>query len=174
MVGKITDFGLKQGKGFRKRAAHPHSIFLKVPPEHFRRILYTNRGHCARRSLLKPWKLGLIIVAWSMPRMFCEESLGKIKFRAFRKRVGPWILSLESVDYFGTSEHYWVVEKKIRILLSKTAMVRVFWAFIVCQWSVMGMRFIFGDDWNDVPGKSFFFITGNDVILWNRGSWIFV
>ena len=36
----------------------------------------------------------------------CEESLGKIKFRAFPKRVGPRILSLESVDYFGASEHY--------------------------------------------------------------------
>ena len=44
--------------------------------------------------------------------MFCEESLGKIKFRAFPKRVGPRIVSLESVDYFGISEHYWVVGKK--------------------------------------------------------------
>ena len=40
------------------------------------------------------------------PRMFCEESVGKIKFRAFPKRAGPRILSLESVDYFGASEHY--------------------------------------------------------------------
>ena len=32
--------------------------------------------------------------------------LGKIKFRAFPKRVSPRILSLESIDYFGTSEHY--------------------------------------------------------------------
>ena len=58
--------------------------------------------------------------------MFCEEIIGKIKFRAFPKRVGPRILSLESVDYFGTSENYRVVEKikiKIRILISKTAMV---------------------------------------------------
>ena len=55
--------------------------------------------------------------------MFCEESLGKIKFRAFPKRVGPRILSLESVDYFGASEHYWAVEKKIRIWISKIAMV---------------------------------------------------
>ena len=45
------------------------------------------------------------------------------KFRAFPKRVGPRILSLESVDYFGTSEHYWAVEKKRRILISKTSMV---------------------------------------------------
>ena len=44
--------------------------------------------------------------------MFCEESFGKVKFRAFLKRVGPRILSLESVDYFGASEHYWVVKKK--------------------------------------------------------------
>ena len=38
--------------------------------------------------------------------MFCEESLGKIKFRAIREGVGPRILSLESVDYFGASQHY--------------------------------------------------------------------
>ena len=44
--------------------------------------------------------------------MFCEKSLGKIKFRALPKRVGPQILSLESVDYFGTRKHYWVVEKE--------------------------------------------------------------
>ena len=44
--------------------------------------------------------------------MFCEESLGKIKFWAFPKSVGPRILSLESVDYFGASEHYCVVKKK--------------------------------------------------------------
>ena len=44
--------------------------------------------------------------------MFYEESLGKIKLRAFRKHVGPRILSIESIDYFEASEHYWVVEKK--------------------------------------------------------------
>ena len=49
--------------------------------------------------------------------------LGKIKSRAFPERVGPRILSLQSVDYFGTSEHYWVVEEKQRLLISKTAMV---------------------------------------------------
>ena len=65
--------------------------------------------------------------------MFCQESLGKIKFRAFPKRVGPRILSLESVDYFGTSAHYRVVEK-IRNLISKTAMVGCC-NFIVCKWS---------------------------------------
>ena len=45
--------------------------------------------------------------------MFCEESLEKIKFRAFPERVGPRSVgSLQSVDYFETSEHYWVVKKK--------------------------------------------------------------
>ena len=58
----------------------------------------------------------LRIFAWSKPCMFCKESLGKIKFRAFPKCVSPRILSLKSVDYFGTSEHYRVVEKKNRNL----------------------------------------------------------
>ena len=40
------------------------------------------------------------------PHMFCEEILGKMKFRAFPKHVDPRILSLESVDDFGTSKHY--------------------------------------------------------------------
>ena len=57
--------------------------------------------------------------------MFCEESLGKITFRAFPKHVGPRILSLESIDYFGASEHLLLSgRKKIRILISKIAMVR--------------------------------------------------
>ena len=49
--------------------------------------------------------------------MFCEESLGKIKFRVFSKRarVGTRILSLESVDYFVTGEHYLVVEKNAMV-----------------------------------------------------------
>ena len=57
--------------------------------------------------------------------MLCKESLGKIKFRAFPKRVGPRIPLLESIDYFGTSGRCCVVKKKkkIRILTSKIAMV---------------------------------------------------
>ena len=52
-----------------------------------------------------------------------KKNLGKIEFRAFLKCVSPQlILSLESNDYFGTSEHHWVVKKR-RILISKTAMV---------------------------------------------------
>ena len=55
--------------------------------------------------------------------MFSEKkNLGKIEFRAFPKRVSPQILSLESSDYFGTSEHHGVVKKR-RILISKTVMV---------------------------------------------------
>ena len=32
IVRKIEDFGHKLGKGFGKRVAHPHPIFLGVPP----------------------------------------------------------------------------------------------------------------------------------------------
>ena len=83
-----------------------------------------------------------------------EKTLGTRLFRAFPKRVGPRILSLESVDYLGTSEHYWLVEKK-RILISKTAGVVNF--HCMQMHLVMSMRFIFGDDWDDVPCKSLFF-----------------
>ena len=42
------------------RGAHPLPIFLEEPPGIFR----TQKvGHCARRSLRRPWKLGLRIVA---------------------------------------------------------------------------------------------------------------
>ncbi|CAH3022446.1 unnamed protein product, partial [Porites evermanni] len=41
------------------------------------------------------WKLGIRIVGRPKPHMFCEEGLGKIKFRAFPEQVGPRILSLE-------------------------------------------------------------------------------
>ena len=44
----------------------------------------------------------VFLVETVQPRMFCEESLGKIKFRAFPKRVGP----LESVVFFATSKHH--------------------------------------------------------------------
>ena len=54
--------------------------------------------------------------------MFCEESLGKIKWRAFRKHVGPSLESLITMEQLNT-----VLsgrkKKKRRILLSKTAMV---------------------------------------------------
>ena len=35
-----------------------------------------------------------------------------MRFRAFPERVGPRILSLESVDFFETSEHFSGREKK--------------------------------------------------------------
>ena len=42
----------------------------------------------------------------------------KLRFRAFPEWVCRRILSLESVDYFGTSEHF-DGKKKRRILISK-------------------------------------------------------
>ena len=47
--------------------------------------------------------------------MFCE---------AFPKRVGPRVLSLESIDYFGTSEYF--SGRKKESFMSKTSMVRLF------------------------------------------------
>ena len=88
--------------------------------------------------------------------MFCEESLGKIKFRAFLKCVGPHILSLESIDYFQLeqdSEHYWVVGKKLRVLISKVVMVGCCKLSLCANGLVVSVQFIFGDDWNDVPCK---------------------
>jgi len=39
--------------------------------------------------------------------MFCEESLGKINAKDFEpERFRSRILSLESVDYFGTNEYF--------------------------------------------------------------------
>ena len=54
--------------------------------------------------------------------MFCQESSGKIKFRAFPKCLAPRILSLESADYL-EQVHTTEWSKKIRILNKKTAMV---------------------------------------------------
>ena len=85
-----------------------------------------------------------------------QRKLGKIKFRAFPKHVGPRILSFESVDYFGTSEHALLSgRKKIRIN-SKTAMVGCCKLSLYPNGLVMSMWFIFGDDLNDVPCKSLF------------------
>ena len=41
-------------------------------------------------------------------------------YRAFLEQVGPWILLLESVDYFGTSDYFSGLIKGI-ILISKTS-----------------------------------------------------
>ena len=93
--------------------------------------------------------------------MFCKESLGKIKFRAFPKSVSPRILLLESVDYFGTSEHYWVVRKKKKKEEEESYVAKLRWSGVVnfhfMQIApVMRIRFIVGDDWNDVPCKQLF------------------
>ena len=45
-----------------------------------------------------------------------------MRFRTFPERVGPRILSLESVDHFTTSEQNSVVKKQGGILISKTSM----------------------------------------------------
>ena len=111
--------------------------------------------HCARRSLRRPWKLGLRIVAWSKPCMFCEESfVGKIKFYYLKA-----LITLEQVN---TTE--WSKKKQKTILISKTAMVGCCKLSLYANDLVMSMRLIFGNNWNDVPCKSFFLISGNNII----------
>ena len=107
--------------------------------------------------------------------MFSAESLGKIKVRAFAKHVVSLarILSPKSIDYFGTSEQYWVVEK-IRILISKTEMVGCCKLLLYANGLVMSIQFIFGDNWNDWSCKSLFWSLAMMLFLWNRGPWIFV
>ena len=42
-----------------------------------------------------------------------EKALKRLmRFKTFPERVGPQILSLESVDYFGTTEHFSGQKKK--------------------------------------------------------------
>ena len=71
--------------------------------------------------------------------MFCEECVRRINEKdvaLFPEQVGPRVLLLESVDYFGTSE-YFSRRKKKRIFRSKTSMVRLtgraLYTFIVCK-----------------------------------------
>ena len=45
----------------------------------------------------------------------------EIPYRAFPELVGPRILSPESVDYFGTTDHFSGRKKKRIILTSKTS-----------------------------------------------------
>jgi len=80
--------------------------------------------------------------------MFCEETLGKIKCRAFPELVSPQILSLESADYCGTSEHFSGRKKKRRRIfkISKTLIVSVVNFHGMEMSLVMSMRFTFGDD----------------------------
>ena len=106
----------------------PTQFFWKYPPAFFV-VFYTQmRGggggaHNGRRYLRRPWKLGLRIITPSKPRMFCEESLEKIKFRTFPKvSVHEFcrLKALITLEQVNTTE--WS-KKKIRILISKTAMV---------------------------------------------------
>ena len=64
-----------------------------------------------------------------------------MRFRAFLERIGPLILSLESVDYFGTSDHFNGQKKKNVNHQNWSGVVN----FHCIQVSlVMSMGFIFG------------------------------
>ena len=61
--------------------------------------------------------------------------------RTFRERIGPRILLLESVDYFGTSEYF--KENFDGEAIDWSGVVNF---HCVKMSLVMSMRFIFGDD----------------------------
>ena len=95
-------------------------------------------GHCVRSSLRRPWNLCLRLAAWSKPRMFGEESLGKIKFRAFRKCVDHGFYRLKAfitLEQVNTTECGRI---KTRMLISKTAMVSLrSWRYcVVVEWDL--------------------------------------
>ena len=56
-----------------------------------------------------------------------------MRFRVFPEGVGPRILSLESVDYFGTTEHFSGREKKQKNLNLQNFIGEANWSFIVCS-----------------------------------------
>ena len=80
----------------------------------------------------------------------------------------PRILSLESVDYFGTSEHF-SGRKKKHTEKSYIAKLRC-WGQLVFHYMQMClvMRFISGDDWNDAPCSSRIFVSLYTHIACNR------
>ena len=91
--------------------------------------------------------------------MFCKESLGKIKFRAFPEQVSPRIVSLESIDYFGTSEHFSGRKKKKKnLIISKTSIVSV-----VNFHNCMQMSLLATFEMTHHVLITFF-VSGNDVI----------
>ena len=97
---------------------------------------------------------------WIKPPMFCKESSGKI--------VGPRILLLQSIVYFGTSEHYWVVEKKKK----ESCLAKLLWLGVMdfhCMllWWACGLvsaRIEDWDAWKMMCHVNHFLISGNDVI----------
>ena len=85
----------------------PHPIFLEVPHGVFHCTVYTNGGSLCQAFLAETMETGtknhFVIEA---PHVLGRKLRKQIKFRTFPKNVGPRVLSLESTDYFGTSEHY--------------------------------------------------------------------
>ena len=68
------------------------------------------KGSCGPRCFeLRQWKMGIRIVMCQVPCLILWRKLWKDyckRCHAFPECVGPQILSLESVDYLGTSEYF--------------------------------------------------------------------
>ena len=99
--------------------------------------------------------------------MFCDEKLRKIKFRAFLQEVGLWILSLESVNYFGTSEHYsGRKKKKIFLKLAKPGWSGVVNFHCMQMGLVMSIIIYYFRRWLKwCAMKITLVISGNDIIF---------
>ena len=120
-------------------------------PFFFLRIWYTKRWLWSQAFLAETLETG------NKNRCVTEAThvlRRKLRFRTFLERVCPRILSFESVDYFGTSEHLGG-RKKRRILISKIVV-----NFLCMLLSLgMNMRFIFGDDLNDTACSHHVFLS---------------
>ena len=90
----------------------------------------------------------------------------EIPCRTFPERVGPRILSLESVDYFGTSD-YFSGRKKEKNLNVQNFGGEANWSGVVNCYCmqislVASIWFIFGDDWDiTFPWISFIYQFSN-------------
>ena len=85
----------------------PTQFFLKYPPRGVFVVFYIQMGGSLCQAFLAETeetgtKNRCVIEATPVLR----RKLRKGKFRASPKSIGPRILSLESVDHFGISEHY--------------------------------------------------------------------
>ena len=77
----------------------PTQFFWKYPPGTFLSLWIRNGGSLCQAFLADTVETGTKNRCVMEATNVLRRQLRKIKFRAFRKRVGPRTLSLESVDY---------------------------------------------------------------------------
>ena len=95
--------------------------------------------------------------------------------RAFPERVGPRILSLESVDYFGTSEHFSgrKKEESLWAKLQRNFDGEANWSGVANESCDKHAVFL-GNDQNDVSCSSRFCSLVMMKFLSNQGPWVYL